>query len=114
MPREQRRPGLDVQAIDFVAEDVAAFARVHGAEPVRVLGLPEVVARPDAVYWDRDHSTLVYTRAAEDGRVIFVPVAPGRAAKKRGRFNALVNAYKITPERLANRGRFRPFDRGAP
>lgn len=69
--------------------------------------LPETIAAPDAVYWDNEYQTVVFVRSAADGRMIYVPVDPALKVKKRGVLDAAVNAYKVEPERLNNRTRFR-------
>lgn len=113
--------------LGFVDDQVAAFARQHepAVEPARVLVmtdkallhadstthldeglalsqaqyamLPGIIARPDDVFWDLEHANLVYISRLADGSVIYLPVTLDRAAKKIGRIDALVNAYRLPP-----------------
>jgi SPP1 gp7 family putative phage head morphogenesis protein len=121
----RRAPGHDAQVVGFVSEDIADFARAHngGTDAARVLVLPEkrlvhadgakhqadgialtlaeyqslpkIVARPDAVYWDTKHKTLVYVRRLDNGEVIYIPVDADYVVKRHGKLDAIVNAYKL-------------------
>jgi len=120
----RRAPGHDAQVVGFVAEDIADFAKAHGGEDAaRVLVLPEkrlihadsakhqaegialtlaeyqalpqIVAKPDAVYWDTLHRNLVYVRAQDSGETIYIPVDAEAAVKKHGKLDAIVNAYRL-------------------
>lgn len=73
--------------------------------------LPGIVARPDAVYWDKAHGTLGFVRWLADGSAVWLPVAPGYELKKTGTTDAAVNAMRLVagPDgagRLHNEGRF--------
>lgn len=139
-PRPRLGDGATV--IGFVDEAVAGFARRMnpGVEPTRVLAMPHkrllhadsvdhqvegialtpdqylmlpgILARPDAVYWDREVRNLAFVRHLVDGSLIYVPVTPAYDARKVGRIDALVNAYRLLAGkdgagRLAgNAGRF--------
>jgi len=123
----KRAPGHEAQVVGFVSEDVADFARKNNGsvDPARVLALPEkrlvhadsvkhqgdgitltlaqyqalpqVVAEPDAVYWDKLHKNLVYVANDGDGGVIYVPVDAATNVKHHGKLDAVVNAYRLPP-----------------
>lgn len=130
-----RRPGHDVQAIGWIDAEASAFARAQGsADPVRVVALshkhlvhadrlahqaggialtpeeygmlPDVLAAPDAIYWDTEHQTLVYVRERPGGEAIYLPVRPSYRLKKVGPADAVANAYRIPASRLADPGRY--------
>lgn len=126
----KRTPGHEAQVVGFVSEDVADFAKAHngGADAARVLALPEkrlvhadstkhqadgvaltlaeyqalpqIVAKPEAIYWDTQERDIVYTRAAADGQVIYLPARLDYNVKKLGRMDVLVNAYKVEASRF--------------
>ena len=133
--------GPDAFVLGFVDEPVADFVRrmAPEADPTRVLVMPDkrlwhadspkhlaegvaldrdqylmlpgMVARPDAVYWDREHGNLTYVRQLVDGSAVIMPVSPGWQAKKVGAIDAAVNAMRLLPGpdgagRLSNTGRF--------
>jgi len=119
----RRAPGHDIQVVGFVSEDIADFARANngGADAARVLVLPEkrlihadsskhqgitltleeyqslpqVVANPDAVYWDKLHQNLVYTASDGSGGLIYIPVDAADNVKPHGKLDAIVNAYRL-------------------
>lgn len=121
----RRMPGHEAQVVGFVSEGIADFAKKNngGADAARVLALPEkkllhadsqkhqqegialtvdefkslpeIVAAPDAVYWDARHQTLVYVRRLESGEIIYVPVDADYVVAKHGRLDAIVNAYRL-------------------
>jgi len=121
----RRAPGHDAQVVGFVSEDIADFAKANngGVEAARVLALPEkrlvhadnqkhhaggialtlaeyqslpqVVAKPDAVYWDKLHKTLVYVAKGGDGGLVYVPVDAAANVKRHGKLDAIVNAYRL-------------------
>jgi SPP1 gp7 family putative phage head morphogenesis protein len=121
----KRAPGHDAQVVGFVSEEVADFAKVNngGVESARVLVLPEkrllhadsakhqadgitltleeyrslpkIIAKPDAVYWDTDHKTLVYVKRLENGEVIYIPIDTDYVVAKLGKLDAVVNAYRL-------------------
>lgn len=131
-------PGHDVQVVGFVSEDIADFAKAHngGMDAARVLALPEkrlvhadnqkhhaggialtlaeyqslpqIVAKPDAVYWDKLHSNLVYVVSDGNGGLIYIPVDAAANVKHHGRLDAIVNAYRLPAgdTRLQDVGRF--------
>ena len=134
------RYGNAAQVVGFVDERVADFMRrvQPGTEPVRIaaitekslrhaasvkhveagialaqdeyVALPGIIARPDAVYFDLKHETFAFVRELEDG-VVYVAMEPAHVAKKAGRIDAVVNAYRLpgTREgagRLQDTGRF--------
>lgn len=118
-------PGHDVQMVGFVSEQISDFAKANngGVDAARVLTLPEkrlvhadnpkhhaggialtleeykslpnIIAKPAAVYWDTDHKTLVYVRRLENGEVIYVPVDTDYVVKQHGKLDAIVNAYRL-------------------
>lgn len=123
----RRAPGHDVQVVGFVSEDIADFAKANngGVDAARVLTLPEkrlvhadnqkhhaggialtlaeyqalpqIIAKPDAVYWDKLHSNLVYVASDGSGGLIYVPVDAAANVKHHGRLDAIVNAYRLPP-----------------
>lgn len=127
---DRRTPGHDAQVVGFVSEDIADFAKANngGLDAARVLVLPEkrllhadspthqadgialalpeyqalpqIVAKPHAVYWDTQEQDIVYTYPAADGRIIYLPARLDYNVKKLGRLDVLVNAYKIEASRL--------------
>lgn len=134
-------PGHDVQVVGFVSEQIADFAKANngGVDAARVLVLPEkrlvhadnpkhhaggialtlaeyqalpqVVATPDAVYWDKLHSNLVYVASDGNGGLIYVPVDAASNVKHHGKLDAVVNAYRLPPTndgtgRLLDEARF--------
>ncbi len=137
----KRAPGHDAQVVGFVSEDIADFAKVNngGVDAARVLALPEkrlvhadspkhqsggialtldeyqalpqIVAKPDAVYWDKLHKTLVYVASDGSGGLIYVPVDAASNVKHHGKLDAVVNAYRLPPTndgtgRLLDEARF--------
>lgn len=132
--RGRREPIRSVQVVGFLDERDIEAAVARGADPVRVAAipdsallhadrarhaaegvalaayeyhaLPELLRNPDAVYWDRWHDNLVFVKEAADGRLIYMPLEPGTRVKKRGRLDAVVNAYKVPKERLADATRY--------
>lgn len=126
----RRAPGHEAQVVGFVSEDIADFAKANngGVDAARVLALPEkrlvhadsskhqtggialtlaeyqllpqIIAKPDSVYWDAQERDVVYTYPAKDGRVIYVPARLDYNVKKLGRMDVLVNAYKVEPSRF--------------
>jgi SPP1 gp7 family putative phage head morphogenesis protein len=134
----RRAPGHDVQVVGFVSEQIADFAKANngGVDAARVLALPEkrlvhadnqkhhaggialtlaeyqvlpqVVATPDAVYWDKLHSNLVYVASDGSGGLIYIPVDAAANVKHHGRLDAIVNAYRLPAgdTRLQDVGRF--------
>ena len=134
----KRAPGHDVQVVGFVSEQIADFAKANngGVDAARVLALPEkrlvhadnpkhhaggialtlgeyqalpqVVATPDAVYWDKLHSNLVYVVSDGNGGLIYIPVDAAANVKHHGRLDAIVNAYRLPAgdTRLQDVGRF--------
>jgi len=123
----KRAPGHEAQVVGFVSEEIADFARKNndGVDPARVLALPEkrlvhadsvkhqgdgitltlaqyqalpqVVAEPEAVYWDKLHKNLVYVANDGDGGLIYVPVDAATNVKHHGKLDAVVNAYRLPP-----------------
>lgn len=121
----KRAPGHEAQVVGFVSEDIADFAKANngGVDAARVLALPEkrlvhadsvkhqgdgitltleeyqalpqVVAEPDAVYWDKLHKNLVYVASDGDGGLIYVPVDAATNVKHHGKLDAVVNAYRL-------------------
>ena len=117
----------EATVLGFVSDRIADFARRHepAVQPARVLAmtdkallhadgvkhlddglalsqdqyamLPGLISRPDEVYWDLEHANLVYIGRLADGSVIYLPVVLEKAAKKIGRIDALVNAYRLPP-----------------
>ncbi len=134
----RRAPGHEVQVVGFVSEQIADFAKANngGVDAARVLALPEkrlvhadnqkhhaggialtlaeyqvlpqVVATPDAVYWDKLHSNLVYVASDGSGGLIYIPVDAAANVKHHGRLDAIVNAYRLPAgdTRLQDVGRF--------
>lgn len=126
----KRTPGHDAQVVGFVSEDIADFAKAHngGIDSARVLALPEkrlvhadsdkhqsdgialtlaeyqtlpeIIAKPDSVYWDTQEHDLVYSYAAADGRVIYIPARLDYNVKKLGKMDVMVNAYKVEASRF--------------
>lgn len=126
----KRTPGHDAQVVGFVSEDIADFAKAHngGIDSARVLALPEkrlvhadsdkhqsdgialtlaeyqmlpeIIAKPDAVYWDTQEHDLVYSYAAADGRMIYIPARLDYNVKKLGKMDVMVNAYKVEASRF--------------
>ena len=140
LPRPRLGDGASV--IGFVDDAVADFSRRMNpaVEPTRVLAMPHkrllhadsekhqqagialskaqyvalpgIIAKPDAIYWDRAENGLVFVRYLTDGSLIYVPVSPGFSAGNVGRIDALVNAYRLLPGNdgagrlISNKGRF--------
>ena len=136
----KRAPGHEAQVVGFVSEDIADFAKANsGEDAARVLVLPEkrlvhadnqkhhaggialtleeyqelpqVIAKPDAVYWDTLHKTLVYVASDGDGGLIYIPVDAATNVKHHGKLDAVVNAYRLPPTndgtgRLLDEARF--------
>ncbi|GEC97598.1 hypothetical protein ZRA01_36710 [Zoogloea ramigera] len=62
------------------------------------------------MYFDPKHETFAFVRELEDG-VVYVAMEPAHVAKKAGRIDTVVNAYRLpgTKEgagRLQDTGRF--------
>lgn len=121
---DARRPGNGAQVVGFIGEDVADFMRreLPDAPPVRVvainekrlvhadsakhreggialsreqhMALPGIVAKPDAVYFDRKYGHFAYVRTLDDG-VIVVALENDQVVKHAGRMDVLVNAYRL-------------------
>lgn len=135
-----RRAGHVGQVLGFVDDGIAGFARRMGeAQPTRVAVmtekqllhadsarheaggirlepddyamLPGIVAKPDAVFWDRDHGNVVLVRWLEGDMAVFLPITAARAEKKIGRVDAVVNAYRVPAARFADTERFVPMSR---
>lgn len=138
---DARRPGNAAQVIGFVGEEIADFMRRQAPDmaPARVvaisekrlvhadskkhqdggigltrdqyMALPGIVAKPDAVYFDRVHANFVFTRGLDDGGVIYAAFETDSAMKHVGRLDALINAYRLDAShngagRLFNRKRY--------
>lgn len=142
----RRRAGHEAQVLGFVDEDIADFARLQsGEDPARVLvlpekrllhadsqkhhiggialslaeyqRLPEIVANPDAVYWDKLYGSLAYVADDGAGGLIYVPVEAMRKVKRLGQLDILVNAYRLDASangagRLKDASRFVKMERG--
>jgi uncharacterized protein with gpF-like domain len=121
----KRAPGHDAQVVGFVSEAIADFSKKHngGQDAARVLVLPEkkllhadsqkhqqegialtqeelqslpqIIAKPDALYWDTNHKTLVYVQRLTSGEVIYVPVDTNYTVVKHGKLDAVLNAYRL-------------------
>ena len=135
------RPGNSAQVVGFVGDEIADFMRVQRPDepPIRMvainekrlvhadsgkhraagialtreqyMALPGIIAKPDVVYFDTEHSHFVYVRQLADDGVIFAALETDQALKQAGRLDAVVNAYRLpgTVEgagRLKNAGRF--------
>lgn len=122
------RAGNSAQVVGFVDEPVAEFmtrmlpeespSRVVAINERRLLhadsekhrtegialsrdqysALPGIVAKPDAVYFDRDHRNFVYVRRLTDGGVLYVALEQAYEMKRVGQIDALVNAYRLDAE----------------
>lgn len=138
---EAGRPANTAQVIGFVDEGIADFMRRQAPDvvPARVVAinekrlvhadsqkhqvggigltrdqyqaLPGIIAQPDAVYFDQAHGNFVFTRALDDGGVIYAALDAELAMKHVGRMDALVNAYRLDGShngagRLLNRKRY--------
>jgi hypothetical protein len=78
-----------------------AYPRERGGNTVaEYQRLPAIIAKPDAVYWDKEHSNLVYVANDANGGAIYIPVDAATNVKKMGRLDAIVNAYRLpaTPD----------------
>lgn len=122
----KRVPGHEAQVVGFVSEAIADFAKTNsGEDAARVLvlpekrlvhadsakhqaggitltleeyqSLPEIIANPNAVYWDKLHQTLVYVATDRSGGMIYVPVDAAANVKHHGKLDAMVNAYRLAP-----------------
>ena len=128
--------GHEAQVLGFMDEAVAAaVAQRIGQSPARILvlnekqllhadsskheiggialtrdqlkGLPRLLSEYDAVYWDKKHHNIVYVKYDGEGAQVFMPVNPYYGIKKiKGRFDVVVNAFKVVDSRLFNSQRF--------
>lgn len=130
-----RRAGHEAHTVGLVTPEVAAFAREHGTETSGVLvvtqkalahadspkhealgvnlereeylRLPDVVAKPDAVYWDNAHQNLVYVRYISSDHVLMLSFDTQEKVKKiSGAVDALANALKYPVSILKDLKRF--------
>lgn len=136
-----RRPGNGAQVIGFIGDEIADFMRAQAPDvaPVRVAAisekrlvhadsqkhqeggiglsrdqyqaLPGIISHPDAVYFDRVHGNFVFTRALDDGGVIYAAFETESNMKHVGRLDGLINAYRLDASRdgagrLRNRKRY--------
>lgn len=128
----QRRPGHDAAVIGLITDTLAEWVHtnkktgiarivalphkrlIHADSPKHAEDgialsleeykrLPEILANPDAVYWDKKHRNLVFVQYAEDGGLYYLPVSTEQALKRHGRMDVLVNAYKLRPGEGAGR-----------
>lgn len=135
------RPGNSAQVIGFVEERLADFMRKQLPDdpPIRIVAinekrlvhadsqkhaeggigmtrdqyamLPGIVAKPDAIYFDKTHQNFVFVRDLADGGVIYAALDTADALKRVGKIDVLINAYRLDASangagRLADGNRF--------
>lgn len=134
-------PTGSTQVIGFVDEKIAAFMLQMEPDrpPVRVVTvndrqlrhmnsakhhsggialnreqymmLPEIIAQPDSVYYDKRYGNFAYVCNLADGSIIYVPVNTSYMQRGSAVIDAAINAYRLPNTkdgagRLNNLGRF--------
>lgn len=120
-----RRGGHDIQTLGFMTERIAAKVKERtGAEPARLLVmsgknllhadspkhqatgvallpedltlLPSLLAKPQAVLWDKRHNNLLYIVSTRDGSARVVVNAPYTVKRQPDALDVVINAYRVT------------------
>jgi len=125
------------QTLGFVSESVARYVESKGLKPARVLvmsehgllhsdsprhrndgvaltpeeyrRLPEMLASPEAVLWDKTHDNLLYVFPAEgehQRQIKIVVNAPDGIKKIRSKLDVVINAFKVPIENLQQAGMY--------
>ncbi|MAC47355.1 MAG: hypothetical protein CMI12_10940 [Oceanospirillum sp.] len=124
------------QTLGFVSEPVARYVESKGLQPARVLvmaehgllhadsqrhrndgvaltadeyrRLPEMLANPEAVLWDKTHDNLLYVFSAgeSDRQIKIVVNAPDGIKKVQGQLDVVINAFKVPVKNLKQAGMY--------
>ncbi|EEO5674035.1 phage head morphogenesis protein [Salmonella enterica] len=121
---ETRRGGNDIRTLGFMSESVAdAVAERTGEPPARLLAmseknllhadsdkhhdtgvaltaddlalLPSLLARAEAVLWDKVHHNLMYIVTTKDGLAKIVVNAPYGIKRQPDSLDVVINAYRV-------------------
>ncbi len=137
----RRLPIGEAQTVGIMDETVAAFVRGKGLNPAQVItlsdrslihadrplhqdkgvaltpteyqALPSLIANPQAVLWDVRHQNVIYVgMPAQGDKSNKVAVALSYKLKKKGVVDEIVNAYKVDPNALKDRGSYQIIEGG--
>ena len=126
---DTRRAAHSVQTLGFMSESVAqAVTERTGNEPTRLLAmnekglmhadsekhhatgvallpedlqkLPTLIAKPDAVLWDKRHNNVLYIVTTTDGKARVAVNVAQTVKRQPAPLDVLVNAYRVNPEKL--------------
>ncbi|ENJ4306028.1 minor capsid protein [Salmonella enterica subsp. enterica serovar Newport] len=119
-----RRGGNDIRTLGFMSESIAAaVAQRTGEPPARLLAmsgknvlhadsdkhhltgvalqaddfqlLPALLARPEAILWDKHHNNLMYIVTTKDGLAKIVVNAPFGIKRQPDQLDVIINTYRI-------------------
>lgn len=120
----KRRAGNDIRTLGFMSESVAdAVTARTGEPPARLLAmseknllhadsdkhhltgvalqaddlalLPSLLARPEAVLWDKRHNNLLYLISTKDGTAKVAVNAPYSLKRQPDQLDVIVNVYRV-------------------
>lgn len=118
------RGGNDIRTLGFMSESIAvAVAQRTGEPPARLLAmsgknvlhadsdkhhltgvalqsddfqlLPALLARPEAILWDKHHNNLMYIVTTKDGLAKIVVNAPFGIKRQPDQLDVIINTYRI-------------------